>query len=118
MGNLNLGGMQDGPQLPAWGPAMRVSPWRRWRRLLSYRPEASCSSSTGRFRPGFPLFPFLLGLLPLLAGLSSEAAAQNWSSTTVTEGEAKDHHGHRHPCKLDRHANSYSFLWNSHCFQW
>ncbi|MYK92164.1 MAG: hypothetical protein F4026_08565, partial [Synechococcus sp. SB0669_bin_8] len=63
-------------------------PWRRWRRLLPSRPEASCSSSTGRFRPGSPpLLPFLLGLL--LAGFPSGAAALTFSSTTITEGETK-----------------------------
>ncbi|MDE0646876.1 MAG: hypothetical protein OXI08_02210, partial [Cyanobacteria bacterium MAG IRC4_bin_6] len=67
---------------------MRVSPWRRRRRLLPSRPEASCSSSASRFRPGSPpLLPFLLGLL--LAGLPSGAAALTFSSTTIVEGETK-----------------------------
>ncbi|MYG63832.1 MAG: hypothetical protein F4158_04560, partial [Synechococcus sp. SB0675_bin_7] len=82
------GRMAGWPHLRLWGPAMRVSPWRRWRRLLPSRPEASCSSSTGRFRPGSPpLLPFLLGLL--LAGFPSGAAALTFSSTTITEGETK-----------------------------
>ncbi|MDE0647146.1 MAG: hypothetical protein OXI08_03650, partial [Cyanobacteria bacterium MAG IRC4_bin_6] len=54
---------------------MRVVPWRRWGRLLSSRPEASCSSSTVRFRLGSPLLPLLLSL-PLVAGPASEARAQ------------------------------------------
>ncbi|MYC50324.1 MAG: hypothetical protein F4X50_08650, partial [Synechococcus sp. SB0662_bin_14] len=66
---------------------MRVGPWWRWGRLLSSRPEASCSSSTVRFRLGSPLLPLLLSL-PLVAGLVSEAQAQttfvkNTGQTTV-----------------------------------
>ncbi|MYG63354.1 MAG: hypothetical protein F4158_02025, partial [Synechococcus sp. SB0675_bin_7] len=65
---------------------MRVVPWRRWGRLLSSRSEASCSSSTVRFRLGSPLLPLLLGL-PLAAGLGpTRAQAQVACATANSDG--------------------------------
>ncbi|MYK07299.1 MAG: hypothetical protein F4040_06285, partial [Synechococcus sp. SB0670_bin_20] len=61
---------------------MRVVPWRRWGRLLSSRSEASCSSSTVRFRLGSPLLPLLLGL-PLAAGLGPTRAQAQVACTTA-----------------------------------
>ena len=80
-----VAGWPGGP-LRLWGPAMRVGPWRRWGHLLSSRSEASCSSSTVRFRLGSPLLPLLLGL-PLVAGLGpTRAQAQVACATANSDG--------------------------------
>ena len=77
------------PHLRLWGPAMRVVPWRRWGRLLSSRSEASCSSSTVRFRLGSPLLPLLLGL-PLVAGLGPTRAQAQVACTTANSDGSYD----------------------------
>ncbi|MDE0647365.1 MAG: hypothetical protein OXI08_04825, partial [Cyanobacteria bacterium MAG IRC4_bin_6] len=68
---------------------MRVGPWRRWGRLLSSRSEASCSSSTVRFRLGSPLLPLLLGL-PLVAGLGPTRAQAQVACTTANSDGSYD----------------------------
>ncbi|MYF20024.1 MAG: hypothetical protein F4218_05210, partial [Synechococcus sp. SB0677_bin_5] len=57
------------PPLRLWGPAMKVSPWRRGCRLPSSRPESPS------WRPDACLLPALL-CLPLAALLVPHAAAQ------------------------------------------
>ncbi|MXW12934.1 MAG: hypothetical protein F4Z73_08825, partial [Synechococcus sp. SB0668_bin_13] len=89
---------------PAMNPTMKVSPWRRGRRLRSSRPESSScrsapsldgsTSGAALLLAGFRHAARHLAVLclPLLAGLAGGAQAQSspvFSSTTILEGQTK-----------------------------